>query len=247
MKKTLEIKNLNVTIEGKRIIKDLNITVLEGEVHVLFGLNGSGKTSLLMTIMGYPEYEIESGQILFKEKDIAELDITERARLGLGILQQRPPTIKGVTLQQIIDYVVDKNIISQKTVEEYLVKYRIKQFLNRDINDGFSGGEIKRSELFQLLITKPSLFMLDEPDSGIDLDNIKVIAQMVDELISERNTDDSKKTGLVISHTGEIMKYIKPDLAHVMLDGRIECKGDPIEILKHIEEHGYEECIKCFG
>ncbi|MGV8146561.1 MAG: ABC transporter ATP-binding protein [Alkaliphilus sp.] len=247
MTKILEIKNLNVDIEGKRIIKDLNITILEGEVHVLFGLNGSGKTSLLMTIMGYPEYEIVGGQILFRGVDLAESDITKRARLGLGILQQRPPTIKGVTLQQIIDYVINKKIISQKVVEEYLLKYRVKQFLNRDINDGFSGGEIKRSEIFQLLITSPSFFMLDEPDSGIDLDNIKVIAQMVDELVSERDADDSKRTGLVISHTGEIMKYIKPDLAHVMLDGRIECKGDPIEILKHIEEHGYEECIKCFG
>jgi Fe-S cluster assembly ATP-binding protein len=167
----LEIENLSVETNGKRILHNLNLTIASGETHVLFGPNASDKTTLLMTIMGFPQYKVTQGRILFKGKDITHLSIDKRARLGIGIAFQRPPSIRGVKVRDIAKSCLcgGKN---GKTVETTATKLNVKELLDRDVNLGFSGGELKLSELFQLTMQDPDLILLDEPDSGVDLENI---------------------------------------------------------------------------
>ena len=179
MTNILEIKGLCVRVEGREMLYDLDLTIPDGEVHALLGPNGSGKTSLMMTISGYPEYKVTKGQILFKGEDIAELNITERARLGIGVSQQRPPTIAGVKLRQILDFVIASAPQRAQEIEKLVRTFQMEPFLDRDINAGLSGGEIKRSELFQLLVTRPKFVMMDEPDSGVDLEAMNVIGEFV--------------------------------------------------------------------
>jgi Fe-S cluster assembly ATP-binding protein len=183
MNNILEIKDLCVEVERRPLLNRLNLTLPAGEVHALLGPNGCGKTTLLMTIMGYPQYKITQGQILFEGKDITSLDITSRARLGLGLAQQRAPTLAGVKLQDLVNYIGERQNQSPQRLEAWLQRFHMGPFLKRDINAAFSGGEIKRSELFQLLMTQPKLAMLDEPDSGIDLETLPLIGQMVNNLL----------------------------------------------------------------
>jgi Fe-S cluster assembly ATP-binding protein len=217
-----------VEVDDQEILHDINLTIPEGEVHALLGPNGSCKTSLMMAIMGFPDYEVCRGQVLFDGKDIAELDLTERARLGIGIAQQRPPTIAGVRLGQILDYVA-ANAPQQAGEAGALVEAaNMKPFLDRDINAGLSGGEIKRSELLQLLATHPRFAMMDEPDSGVDLESLELVGDLINTLFSRDPAHPVKRrSGLVITHTGHILNYVHADKAHVMLDGRIGCSGNP--------------------
>lgn len=242
----LEIRNLTVNAGGRTLLKNLNLAVPKGEVHVLFGPNGSGKTSLVMTIMGFSSYKVTSGQILFKGRDITDLGITERARLGLGIAQQRPPTIPGVKLRQVLDYATAGNSAKPANINGFLEDLNTKAFLDRDINAGLSGGEIKRSELIQLLVSQPVFSMLDEPDSGVDLDSLPLAGRLVNELFSiEAERPVHRRSGLIITHTGHILDYVKADKAHVMIDGRIACSGNPELVMSAIGEHGYDGCVRC--
>ena len=246
MTNILEVKDLCVEIDGQKIIRDLDLTVPDGEVHVLLGPNGSGKTTLLMTIMGYPEYKISKGQILFIGEDITELDITERTRLGVGISQQRPPTIVGVKLQQILDFVIENAPEGAQGIGELVSAFRMEKFLDRGINSGLSGGEIKRSELFQLLVTRPKFAMMDEPDSGVDLEALAAIGNMINALLSKEHVRPTRRSaGLIITHTGHILDYVHVDKAHIMLDGRIGCSGNPHILLDQIRSYGYEKCFRC--
>lgn len=247
MTNILEIKDLCVEVEGEEILHDLDLTIPDGEVHALLGPNGSGKTTLMMTIIGYPEYEITKGQILFDGQDIAALDITERARLGIGVSQQRPPTIAGVKLRQILDFVVANAPQRAGEIGELVKALQMEPFLERDINAGLSGGEIKRSELFQLLVTHPRFVMMDEPDSGVDLEAMSIVGRMTNELLAKNHATRPKerRAGLMITHTGHILDYVHADRAHVMLDGYIGCSGNPYILLDQIRERGYEECVPC--
>ena len=247
MTNILEIKGLCVEVDGRVLLHDLDLTIPDGEVHALLGPNGSGKTTLMMTIIGYPEYEITQGQILFNGQDIATLDITGRARLGIGVSQQRPPTIAGVKLRQILDFVVANAPQRAGEIDELVRAFQMEPFLERDINAGLSGGEIKRSELFQLLVTHPKFVMMDEPDSGVDLEAISIIGRMTNKLLTRNHATRPKerRAGLIITHTGNILDYVHADKAHVMLDGCLCCSGNPHILLDQIRKCGYEECVRC--
>lgn len=247
MTNILEVRGLCVEVDGQELLHDLDLTIPDGEVHALLGPNGSGKTSLMMTIIGYPEYKVTKGQILFDGDDITALDITERARLGIGVSQQRPPTIAGVKLRQVLDYAVASAPQRAQEIEKLVRTFQMEPFLDRDINAGLSGGEIKRSELFQLLVTRPRFVMMDEPDSGVDLEAMNVIGEMTNELLARNHATRprERRTGLIITHTGHILDYVHADRAHVMLDGYIGCLGNPLILLDQIRECGYEECVQC--
>ena len=241
----LEIKQLTVAVEGREILQDVNLNIGTGETHVLFGPNGSGKTTLLMAIMGLPRYQVTKGNIVFKGKDITRSPLDERARLGIGISFQRPPVVRGVRTRDIVGAALgDKE--DKVTIDRLAEKANLSEFLDREINYGFSGGEIKRSELMQLMAQKPELTLLDEPESGVDLVNIALIGELINELLEKDCPIRTRKCmGLIITHTGHILDYVNARTGYVMLDGRIVCNGDPHEILATIKEKGYEECAKC--
>lgn len=248
----LYIDNLKVEVAGRRVIHGLNLEIRLGEVHCLFGPNGSGKTSLLMTIIGVSGYQIVEGKILFKGIDITELPIHERVKLGLGISFQRPPSIPGVKLGQIANLCLR----NRKTIEEIAKALNLMDFLERDLNVGFSGGELKRSELLQLYAQAPDLTLLDEPESGVDIENIALIGKIINDILErdeEGRLDKTRaemkaeryKSGLIITHTGFILNYVHADQGHVMAEGRLGCSGNPYEIFRFIKANGYDKCIEC--
>lgn len=243
----LELRDVSISIGEKEIVHDVNITIKNGETHALFGPNGSGKTTLLMAIMGFPKYQVTKGTILFDGKEILNLTLDERARLGIGMSFQRPPVVKGVkTRDMVAASLRDKQKDVDVIIPELAKKADLLDFLDREVNYGFSGGEIKRSELMQLLAQKPQLVLLDEPESGVDLVNIAVIGQLIDELLEKDCPIVERKcSGLIITHTGHILDYVNARTGYVMCDGRIGCEGNPREILKTVKEKGYEECIRC--
>ncbi len=241
----LEIKQLTVAVEDREILQDVNLNIGIGETHVLFGPNGSGKTTLLMAIMGFPRYQVTKGNIIFKGKDITGLPIDERARLGMGISFQRPPVVRGVKTRDMITACL-KGRESEESIGQLAEKADLSDFLNREINYRFSGGEIKRSEMMQLLAQRPELALLDEPESGVDLVNIVLIGELINELLEKECPIRFRKcTGLIITHTGHILDHVNARTGYVMLDGRIVCEGDPHEMLATIKEKGYAECAKC--
>ncbi|MDI6885169.1 MAG: ABC transporter ATP-binding protein [archaeon] len=248
--KILDIKDLTVEVEGKEIIKDLNLCIERGEAHVLFGPNGGGKTTLLMTILGFPAYKVKKGRIMFKDVDITDLPTNERVKLGMGMSFQHPPEIRGVKLGDMVNIAMGRK---EGKIDERVIDLGKRlnisvDFLNRDVNLGFSGGEVKRSEILQLLAQAPDFIMFDEPDSGVDVENIELIGDLMNELLGrEKIPSKRERSGLIITHSGFIMRYIKPDRAHVMLNGRIACSGIPDEVARHIIEEGFERCVKVCG
>ncbi len=241
----LEIKNLCVAVDGKEILHNLNLTVAQGETHVLFGPNGAGKTTLLMSIMGFPKYKVTKGKIIFHGKDITKMSVDQRARLGIGMSFQRPPVVRGVKTRDMVAACL-KGKGDGETIQELAAMTDLAEFLDRDINYGFSGGEIKRSELMQLLAQKPELALLDEPESGVDLVNIAVIGELMNQLLEKDCPIRLRKCmGLIITHTGHILNYVNARTGYVMINGRIGCSADPHEILATVKEKGYEECVAC--
>ena len=241
----LEIRQLTVRVDDREILHDINLNIKPGETHVLFGPNGSGKSTLLMTIMGFPKYKIIKGKIIFKGEDITKFPLDERARLGIGMSFQRPPVVRGVKTRDMIGACL-KEQVNEERINQLAVKADLGDFLDREINYGFSGGEIKRSEMMQLLAQRPELALLDEPESGVDLVNIALIGQLINEILDKDCPIRIRKcAGLIITHTGHILDYVNGRTGYVMLDGRIICDGDPHEILKTIKEKGYEECAAC--
>ncbi len=238
----LQVKDLWVEVGGKEVLKGVSLTIPVGETHILFGRNGSGKTSLLMTIMGFPEYRVRHGKIIFKGEDVTELPPYERAKKGIGIMFQRPPSIKGVKLREMLELCAKEN---GYRIRELAQEFGFERFLERDVNLGFSGGELKKSELLQLLVQDPDLALIDEPESGVDMENIEVIGRMIRKLLQKDVHRPRQKSGLIITHTGFILKYVPADRGYVMLDGKIYCHGNPQEIFEGIQKHGYEECLKC--
>jgi Fe-S cluster assembly ATP-binding protein len=223
----------------------VNLTIQTGETHALFGPNGSGKTTLLMTIMGFPNYQVTGGNIMLNGTDITGLATDERARLGIGMSFQRPPVIRGVRTRDIVATCLRERG-GEDAVVQLAKEAELGDFLDREINYGFSGGEIKRSELMQLMAQKPELVLLDEPESGVDLVNIALIGRLINELLEKECPIRFRKCmGLIITHTGNILDYVNARTGYVMCEGSIRCEGDPHEILKTIKEKGYEECISC--
>jgi Fe-S cluster assembly ATP-binding protein len=240
----LEVENLSVKVGEKQIIEDISFTVDIGETLVLFGPNGGGKTTLLMALMGFPRYVINSGRIIYKGEDITHMPVDERSKKGIGLLFQRPPVVRGVKLKDMVKACIgDKKDVP--SVEELAQKSNMTEFLDREVNYGFSGGEVKRSELLQLLAQDPDLVLLDEPDSGVDLVNIVLVGNMINELLHKDKVRSRTSSGLIITHTGHILDYVEPDRACVLLNGGIWCRGNPREILNSIKSHGYEGCATC--
>lgn len=240
----LEVEGLTVEVEGKEIIHDISLNVDVGETLVLFGPNGSGKTTLLMAMMGFPRYRVTKGRIVFGEQDITHLPVDERARLGMGILFQRPPVVRGVKTKEMV-----KACLGSKedgyVIEQMAQRLNLVELLDREVNYGFSGGEVKRSELLQLMAQGPEFVLLDEPDSGVDLVNISLVGEMINELLQKDRMRTRTHSGLIITHTGHILDYVNTDRACVLLDGQIWCRGNPREILASIKSHGYEGCAVC--
>jgi Fe-S cluster assembly ATP-binding protein len=242
----LEIQDLAVAVEDKEIIHNINMTIQKGETHVLFGPNGAGKSTLLMAIMGFPKYRVTRGSISFKGKDITGLTVDERARMGIGMSFQRPPVVRGVKTREMVAAALRSRGDGDE-IEKLAKAADLHNFLERDINYGFSGGEIKRSELMQLLAQKPELTLLDEPESGVDLVNIALIGRLMNDLLEKSCPIPERHCmGLIITHTGHILDYVNARTGYVMCDGTIGCVGDPHEMLATIREKGYNECIKCF-
>jgi Fe-S cluster assembly ATP-binding protein len=242
----LEIKNLTVEVGGRRVLNGINLSVMSGSTSVLFGPNGSGKSTLLSTIMGLGNYKVTQGQILLDGVDITYLPIHERAKLGIGLMSQRPPNLVGVPLKTMLK-VTGKGKVDPDKLAGTL---GMERFLERDVNVGFSGGEIKRSELLQLAAQNPCMYMLDEPESGVDLESIERVGTMIHDLITGGVTCAGKreregKSALVITHTGQILDYIDADRGYVLCNGTISCAGNPRELLREIRAKGYEECVKC--
>lgn len=240
----LEVENLTVAVGGREIIHDISFNVDIGETLVLFGPNGSGKSTLLMAIMGFPRYEVTRGRILFNREDITHLLVDERSRMGIGILFQRPPVVRGVRMRDMVRACLggreDGSVIEQLAQQANMV-----ELLDREVNYGFSGGELKRSELMQLMAQGPEFVLLDEPDSGVDLVNISLVGEMINQLLQKDRMRSRSSSGLIITHTGHILDYVEADRACVLLYGGIWCRGNPREILSSIKSHGYEGCAVC--
>jgi Fe-S cluster assembly ATP-binding protein len=239
----LAIEDLHVEVGGKEILHDINLNIPAGETHVLMGPNGSGKSTLLMTIMGFGNFHVTRGKILFKGEDITTMPIHERAKRGIGIMFQRPPTISGLKLGKLLAATSGNRT---DDIQKFAQIVHMDRFLERDINKGFSGGEIKRSEILQLLIQNPDFLMLDEPESGVDLENISLMGSAIGQLLQkDLQIKHREKSGLIITHTGYILDYLEADIGHVMCEGEIKCRGNPREILKDVKVKGYKECMVC--
>ncbi|MDR2892646.1 MAG: ABC transporter ATP-binding protein [Deltaproteobacteria bacterium] len=267
----LQIKDLHVEIAGNEVLKGVNLHIKPGETFILFGPNGSGKTTLLMTLMGFADYKITKGSIVFKGRDVTRAPMYERARLGLGMSFQRPPTIHGLPVRTLLEMCAKVGQASSSAgaqaaeasdseamdLDALARRVNFERFLGRDVNAGFSGGEIKRSEMLQLMAQKPDLLLFDEPESGVDLENMAVIGQAARRLLGgecedgaedcpKRQTMKSGKSGLIITHTGYILDYVNADRGQVMYEGQLCCEARPLEILEHVRKFGYQECLRCF-
>jgi len=243
----LTIKDLHVEIEGREILHGVNLTIEQGETHVLMGPNGSGKSTLLMTLMGFDAYVVTKGSIHFQGVNITKAPVNERAKLGLGLMFQRPPTISGLKLGKLLETIGSENeTITEEVIKNAAQYMQMSTFMERDLNKGFSGGEIKRSEVLQMMIQRPSLMLLDEPESGVDIENIHLMGEAI-AFILQKKLPFAKRTtsGLIITHTGYILDYLDADQGHVMINGEFKCHGNPREILKLIKEKGYNECLRC--
>ncbi|HMP50572.1 MAG TPA: Fe-S cluster assembly ATPase SufC [Candidatus Melainabacteria bacterium] len=237
----LSIENLHVEVEEKEILKGVNLVINAGETHALMGRNGSGKSTLSYTLMGHPKYKVTGGCMKYKGQDITEMPTDERARLGLTLAFQYPVAIPGVSvsnfLRASVKAVRGKEIPVKefrKELKEVMDRLGVpKQFLSRYVNDGFSGGEKKRLEIMQLALLKPQMAILDETDSGLDIDALKTVSEGVNSLVSKDSAI------LLITHYQRILNYVKPDHVHVFHEGKVVLSGGP-ELSTKLEEHGYD-------
>lgn len=238
----LETENLSVKVENKIILKNVTFSLKAGVSHILFGPNGSGKTTLISTLMGLPGYDVVSGKILFNGTDITNKSVEERAKLGMVTSFQNPPEITGIKLGDLLKLCLGKSSTDEFNDEEkrMIDIFRLDNFLNRDLNVGFSGGERKRSEILQLIFLKPKLMLLDEPDSGVDVESLKLIASEI-----QRYVANSKSSALIITHKGDILEYVKAEYGCILLEGQFYCYKDPMGIYEDIKKQGYEGCVAC--
>ncbi|MDT3425114.1 Fe-S cluster assembly ATP-binding protein [Paenibacillus forsythiae] len=237
------IEGLKATIEGKEILKGFNLQMKGGEVHAIMGPNGTGKSTLASSLMGHPKYEVTEGTVTLEGQDVLEMSVDERARAGLFLAMQYPSEIAGVTNSDFLRSAL--NARREEGSEISLIKFirqmesKMKdlemnpEFMHRYLNEGFSGGEKKRNEILQMMLLEPKIVILDEIDSGLDIDALRVVAQGVNAMRSE------DRGFLVITHYQRLLNYIKPDFVHIMMQGRIVKSGGP-ELAERLEADGYE-------
>jgi Fe-S cluster assembly ATP-binding protein len=240
---TLTIKDLHVEIDGKEILKGVNLEVKGGEIHAIMGPNGTGKSTLSSSIMGHPKYEVTSGSITLDEEDVLEMEVDERARAGLFLAMQYPSEINGVTNADFLRSALNAKLGEGNEIS--LMKFirtmdKKMDFLEMDqdmaqryLNEGFSGGEKKRNEILQLMMLEPKIAILDEIDSGLDIDALKVVSKGINEMRGE------EFGCLIITHYQRLLDYITPDFVHVMMQGRIVKSGGP-ELAQRLEAEGYD-------
>ena len=238
----LEIKDLHVEIEGKKILKGVNLTLKTGEIAAIMGPNGTGKSTLSAAIMGNPNYEVTEGEVLFDGVNILELDVDERARMGLFLAMQYPSEIPGITNAEFLRAAMNagKEDDEKISVRDFIMKLDEKmELLNmkeemaeRYLNEGFSGGEKKRNEILQMMMIEPKFAILDEIDSGLDIDALKVVSKGVNEMRG------AEFGSLIITHYQRLLNYIVPDVVHIMMGGKVVKTGGP-ELAKRLEEEGY--------
>jgi len=237
----LEVKNLSVGINGKEILRNVNFDVKKGEIALLLGPNGSGKSTLAQAILGNPKYSVFNGDILFEGKEITNYSMEERVKLGITSSFQFPPKIKGIKLREIAEEMLKKKgIIDDKEVIDTMASLlNLTEHLDRDLNVGFSGGEMRRAELFLIFIQSPKFVILDEIDSGVDVESIAIIGKAIQKMML------TKTHGIIIiTHSGLIGKYIQADRAYVMINGTMICSGKADEILRCIYTYGFSKCLK---
>ena len=246
----LEIKNLHVSIEDKEILKGVNLTLKTGEIHVIMGPNGTGKSTLSAAIMGNPNYEVTEGEILLDGVNVLELEVDERARLGLFLAMQYPSEIAGITNAEFMraainakrdenDKISVMNFI-KKLDEKMALLNMPEEMAERYLNEGFSGGEKKRNEILQLLMLEPTFAILDEIDSGLDIDALRVVAKGINEMRGDNFGS------LIITHYQRLLNYITPDVVHIMMEGRVVMTGGA-DLAKRLEAEGYAGISKELG
>ncbi|MCG2788149.1 MAG: Fe-S cluster assembly ATPase SufC [Anaerolineae bacterium] len=243
----LVIKNLHVSIEGKEILKGLDLTIKTGEIHAIMGPNGTGKSTLAYTLMGHPSYEVTEGEVWFKGENVLELEPDERSRHGIFLAFQYPVAIPGVTVANFLRSAINSRRRAEnpddkgmpipefrKMLKEKMSLLKMDQsFAGRYLNEGFSGGEKKRAEILQMATLKPEIAILDETDSGLDIDALRVVSEGVNAL------SGPDMGVLVITHYQRLLNYIKPNFVHIMMNGIIVESGGP-DLALHLEEHGYD-------
>jgi len=258
----LIIKNLHVSADGTEIIRGLDLTVREGEIHALMGPNGSGKSTLSYALMGHPSYEITDGSVTFDGQDLLELEVDERARLGLFLAFQYPQAVPGVSVTNFLRMAVNahrgvrgdgrnddpdapkpiKIPEFRKLLEAAMGLLKVdRDLIRRYLNDGFSGGEKKRVEILQMAMLNPKIAILDETDSGLDIDALRIVAEGVNTLVTERGMG-----ALVITHYQRLLDHITPQFVHILADGKIVASGGA-ELAKQLEADGYEKVLEGFG
>jgi len=247
---TFQIEDLRVAVEGKQILNGVDLTVRPGEIHALMGPNGSGKSTLANTLMGHPKYQVLSGQVLYQGQNLLDLPVDERARRGLFLAFQYPVAIPGVSMGNFLRAAVNASKEKPVPALEFrrnLVKkmelLKMEQsFATRYLNDGFSGGEKKRAEVLQMALLQPKLAIMDETDSGLDIDALRIVAEGVN-AIHEENPEMGV---LIITHYQRLLNYIQPDFVHVLVKGRIVRSGGK-ELVERLEREGYGTILEEFG
>jgi Fe-S cluster assembly ATP-binding protein len=244
----LKIEDLRAEIDGNEIIKGLNLEIGKGEIHAIMGPNGSGKSTLSNVLMGHPRYEVTGGTVTFEGEDVMELEADERAKLGMFLAFQYPSEVPGVSvanfLRTAVNSVREKELPPMEMYKLLQEKMRVMQmdpkFAERYLNEGFSGGEKKRNEILQMLMLEPKLAIMDETDSGLDIDALQVVSKGVNEL------KGPEFSALIITHYNRILRYIEPDHVHVMLDGKLVTSGGK-ELALELEDKGYDWVRQEFG
>jgi len=245
MTEALEIRNLRVAVDGREILKGVNLVVPKGEIHALMGPNGSGKSTLAQTLLGHPRYEVLEGEVLWKGQNILELSPDERAKLGLFLAFQHPIEIPGVVLGNFlhIAYQAVKGVeipigqFNRMLMQKMRMLDMDPSFIGRGLNEGFSGGERKRCEILQMALLEPEFAIMDETDSGLDIDGVRVVASAVNKLYEQSG---GQMGFLIITHYSRILRYIQPlHKTHIMMDGQVVLSGDP-KLVDELEERGYD-------
>ena len=240
----LEIKNLTVKVENKTVLKEFNLTINDGEIHVLMGPNGVGKSTLSRVIMGDNNYKVISGNIVFNGEDITKMTVDNRSKLGIFLAMQNPLEIDGVSNQDFLRTAMSSHLGKRVGLYEFIKKCEEaadslkmdKNLIHRSLNVGFSGGEKKKNEVLQIELLKPSFIILDELDSGLDVDSLKVVSSN----IVKYKKENPNTSILIITHMSKILDYIHPDYVHVLIDGNIVKSGD-YTLAEYIEKNGYNE------
>jgi len=241
MKEIINIKNLKASADGKDILKGIDLQINEGEIHLIMGPNGAGKSTLANVLMGHPNYEVQGGEVSFFEKDLLKMKVDERAKAGLFLSFQYPEEVPGITVENFLKTSIKEQrgflpmtTRFRKEAHAVMDKLDMKhEYLSRYLNQGFSGGEKKKNEILQMAMLKPRLAILDETDSGLDIDAIRSVYENLKELVSENNSM------LIITHYNKILDYITPDFVHVLVDGKI-VKSGTVDIANEIDTEGFE-------